>query len=596
MNQNPYGKIIVPYKNPTPGMLPIVGSGKLIGYSYLTEKFLRMQKELGINIAQAAMSASAGDQVFCDVNGEKKYNHDCAKLNYGNSSAIVYGHMPNQEFSLYNAKRAEIKMFIRFEPKSITSLADVEPEGPVWTSNIRFYNVFFRETKMFSDCKAALAGFWLMDEPSLSAFLGLREVRYAILRNELESSSSATSDSFEIPASGSSITISSENVIDYPILSNLYPYLEVDASGSVTDPQSIQLNGILNSCSPNDIQGWGPVKTYKDYFEAYYSNLEPGLVCFDAYPFRHSGDEKLKLSSKFFSSLAFFMQQRKEKGITFWSTILGMGVTLYNKDTGKVSQVKPVPTLSQLKYAVYCSLAFGAQGLVYWRVTEGPNVVTDGKIIEEYKGAPIDKKCARTDTFYLIQEVNQSVRRYQSIFLTEEENLISCDIDACVSQWPETDGNTSANSKDYYKNVPLRVFKNDGIHTFGLLKRVNEGANLAFGIITKKYKGTLQSFKEYLIVVNLDIAKKQEIKLTFTSKVKDEMASPTPPPLITPGSNEYSHSYNTERVNDYSNRENTDDKDERVGTNIEENISSFTGVLNPGDWRIFSSSGYILNT
>ena len=142
----------------------------------------------------------------------------------------------------------------------------------------------------------------------------------------------------------------------------------------------------------------------------------------------------------------------------------------------------------------------------------------------------------------------------------------------------------------------MRVFKNDGIHTFGLLKRVNEGANLAFGIITKKYKGTLQSFKEYLIVVNLDIAKKQEIKLTFTSKVKDEMASPTPPPLITPGSNEYSHSYNTERVNDYSNRENTDDKDERVGTNIEENISSFTGVLNPGDWRIFSSSGYILNT
>ncbi|MDE6084013.1 MAG: hypothetical protein K2G11_05960, partial [Muribaculaceae bacterium] len=597
--QNPNGKIIVPYKNPTPGMLPIVGSGNLTGFSYLTEDFLKLQKDLGINIAQAAMSATGGKQVFCDVGGSTKYGDDCAVFNYDDSTANAWGGFPNQRFSLYNAKNAGMKVFIRLEPESITSLSEVNPEGSVWTSNIEIYNKLFEYTKIDIRNQPALAGFWLIDEPTLSAFWGLREVRYTILRNELRSSTSDTSDPLKIPVSGSSQTISTNKVTDYPILSNLFPYLEGGTNGKFSSSQKKQLNGILNDYASNKVLGWGPVNTYKEYFESYASNLEPGLVCFDAYPFYIKSGEKMKLSPDFFRSLSFMMDQRKKNNITFWSTIQGMRVRLQSKVNGQVivGEEKPAPSEGRLRFAVFCSLAFGAQGLVYWRITPGHDVETsDGFKPQVFDQAAISREGKKTKIGDLIKSVNEEVRRYQSIFLTEEEDLISCDIDACVSQWPETDGNTSANSKDYYKNVPLRVFKNDGIHTFGLLKRVNEGANLAFGIITKKYKGTLQSFKEYLIVVNLDSEKEQEIKLAFTSKVKDEMASPTPPPLITPGSNEYSHAYNTERVNDYSNRENIDDKDERVGTILEETLSSFTGVLKPGDWRIFRASSYIINT
>ena len=600
MNQNPNGKIIVPYKNPTPGMMPIVGSGNLIGFSYLTKDFLRLQKEIGINIAQAAMSASGDNQVFCDVNGITKYGDACAVFNYDDSTANAWGGLPNQRFSLDNASSVGIKVFIRFEPKSITSLNDVKPNGPIWESIINIYDKLFQYTKIDIRNQSSLAGFWLMDEPSLSAFWGLREVRYTVLRNELRSSTSDASDPLKIPVSGSSLTISSENVTSHPILANLFPYLEGGTNGKFSTSQKKQLNGVLNNYSSNKVQGWEPVNTYKDYFESYVSNLEPGLVCFDAYPFYKKSGESIKLSPDFFRSLSFMMDQRKRKNITFWSTIQGMRVRFQSKGNGQtfVTEEKPAPSEGRLRFAVFSSLAFGAQGLVYWRITPGHDVeASDGFKTQVFDQAAISREGKKTEIADIIKNVNDEVRKHQSIFLTDEENLISCDIDACVSQWPETDGRTSTNSKDYYKNVPLRVFENDGVHSFGLLQRVNKGANLAFGMITKKYDGSLKSLFQYLIVVNLDAEHEQEIKLSFTSKVKDETAgsatissSPTTPIRSTAFTTE------TSKVGISESNTNSNILEEKIGTIFEENLSSFAGVLKPGDWKIFRSSSFITNS
>ena len=554
-NMNPNGKLEVKYQNPTPGELPIVGSGNLTSFSYLTFDFLSLQKKCGINIALASMIVNK-NRVFCEIDGKQQTNDTCAIYNYKDFEDkekhpdwLKANSFANQRMSMFNAKKAEMKIFIRMEPGSITEIEGIDPSNSPWTGVFDIYNKFFKDEVLdfYGDWKEkkedeteneteeekkknkknnTIAGYWLKDEPSLSYFWGLRELRYDIIRNELRESKDDNDNPLQIPKPYQKLIITSETVTRFPIISMLFPYLQ-DSNGGLNDSQQVTINGILKTATNNPFKEWKPVNTYQKYVESYVSNLEPGVVCFDSYPFHHKGDGKIMLSAGFFRSLSFYMQQRRLYDYTFWSAIQGMGVTFYKKENNQsiVEQIKPVPTKGQLRFSVFCSLAFGAQGLVYWRITPGHDVTeSDGFVSQKFYGAAIDRDGKPTETFNLIKEINEEVRKYQKIFLTDEESLIESTIDACVSQWPETEGKSSSESKNYYSNGTLQVFANNGIDTFGPLLNINNGANVALGLITKKYSTATNLKRQFLVVVNLDFEEMQPVNLKFTDYVRDEFS------------------------------------------------------------------------
>lgn len=560
-NMNPNEKVEVKYQNPTPGELPIVGSGNLTSFSYLTFDFLSLQKKCGINIALASMIGNE-NRVFCEIDGKQQTNDTCAIYNYKDfedkekhPNWLKANLFANQRMSMFNAKKAEMKIFIRMEPDSITKIEGVNPSNSPWTGVFKLYNNFFKDKELdfFGKWKEkkegetedeteeekkknkknnTIAGFWIKDEPSLSYFWGLRELRYNIIRNELRESKDDKDNPIQIPNPNHKLIIENEAVTRFPIISMLFPYLQ-GSNGGLSDSQRVTINGILETAGiletdkNNPVEGWEPVSTYQKYVESYVSNLEPGVVCFDSYPFHHNGDGKVMLSAGFFRSLSFYMQQRRLYGYTFWSAIQGMGVTFYKKENNQsiIERIKPVPTKGQLRFSVFCSLAFGAQGLVYWRITPGHDVTeSDGFVSQKFYGAAIDRDGKPTETFNLIKEINEEVRKYQKIFLTDEESLIESTIDACVSQWPETEGKSSSESKNYYSNGTLQVFANNGIDTFGPLLNINNGANVALGLITKKYSTATNLKRQFLVVVNLDFEEMQPVNLKFTDYVRDEFS------------------------------------------------------------------------
>ena len=560
-NMNPNEKVEVKYQNPTPGELPIVGSGNLTSFSYLTFDFLSLQKKCGINIALASMIGNE-NRVFCEIDGKQQTNDTCAIYNYKDfedkekhPNWLKANLFANQRMSMFNAKKAEMKIFIRMEPDSITKIEGVNPSNSPWTGVFKLYNNFFKDKELdfFGKWKEkkegetedeteeekkknkknnTIAGFWIKDEPSLSYFWGLRELRYNIIRNELRESKDDKDNPIQIPNPNHKLIIENEAVTRFPIISMLFPYLQ-GSNGGLSDSQRVTINGILETAGiletdkNNPVEGWEPVSTYQKYVESYVSNLEPGVVCFDSYPFHHNGDGKVMLSAGFFRSLSFYMQQRRLYGYTFWSAIQGMGVTFYKKENNQsiIERIKPVPTNGQLRFSVFCSLAFGAQGLVYWRITPGHDVTeSDGFVSQKFYGAAIDRDGKPTETFNLIKEINEEVRKYQKIFLTDEESLIESTIDACVSQWPETEGKSSSESKNYYSNGTLQVFANNGIDTFGPLLNINNGANVALGLITKKYSTATNLKRQFLVVVNLDFEEMQPVNLKFTDYVRDEFS------------------------------------------------------------------------
>lgn len=48
----------VPYSNPTPGELPIMGVGKLPNFTYFDSNTLNLMREAGLNIAEAVLNTS----------------------------------------------------------------------------------------------------------------------------------------------------------------------------------------------------------------------------------------------------------------------------------------------------------------------------------------------------------------------------------------------------------------------------------------------------------------------------------------------------------------------------------------------------------
>ena len=134
---------------------------------------------------------------------------------------------------------------------------------------------------------------------------------------------------------------------------------------------------------------------YSSYLESYLKKFDPEILSFDHYPIR-----KDRFSESYYENLEQVAQAARNKGIPFWTCILSTAHGYY-----------PVPTKTHLRFQVYSSLAYGAQGIqyfTYWIIPAKGN---------DFHDAPVDWKGQTTKVYDLVKQMNREIKDLSPIFL-----------------------------------------------------------------------------------------------------------------------------------------------------------------------------------
>lgn len=139
---------------------------------------------------------------------------------------------------------------------------------------------------------------------------------------------------------------------------------------------------------------------YLDFLRKYIATCRPSLLMSTCYPVTTSGCEE-----DYFMNLEIISKVCQETGLNFWSSILTTPHSIY-----------PKPTKGSLRFQLYSSLAYGAQGIEYNSYTTSGN--------NGYGNALIGRDGKATDTYNLVQEVNKEIQARAFVFLHSDTKYV----------------------------------------------------------------------------------------------------------------------------------------------------------------------------
>lgn len=163
---------------------------------------------------------------------------------------------------------------------------------------------------------------------------------------------------------------------------------------------------------------------FDDYLDKFQQYFTPALFCYDYYPFfefnslifeglgevpnyRKLQEGEITEANNYFTNLEIFSEISKARSRPFWTTICSM--TMLNL---KNKHFRPVETEQFLRYQVFCALAYGAQGIVYWAY---PTIKTQKG--ESFISALLNRNDKQTASWYFAQKINEEIQQYRHIFL-----------------------------------------------------------------------------------------------------------------------------------------------------------------------------------
>ena len=142
------------------------------------------------------------------------------------------------------------------------------------------------------------------------------------------------------------------------------------------------------------------VKTYPEYLRAASATLCQQLS-FDFYPITTAG-----VRPTWYHNLEMIRQESTRTGKPFWAFVLSVPHNVpFTPNT-----YYPTPTMGSLRLQVYSNLAYGAQGIQYFTYWT-PN---SGRF--SYHDAPIDTDGKKTNTYPLVQQMNQELKQVAKLF------------------------------------------------------------------------------------------------------------------------------------------------------------------------------------
>ena len=134
----------------------------------------------------------------------------------------------------------------------------------------------------------------------------------------------------------------------FPALGNLVAYLRQ------RDPLHLAYINLFPTYATNEqLATKGDVATaYWEYLRGYTEQVKPSLVSYDHYQFRLKGD-----SDQYFLNLAMIRHAAQDAGVPFLNIV---------QACTWAPDVMRVPNANELRYLVYSTLAYGAQGISYY--------------------------------------------------------------------------------------------------------------------------------------------------------------------------------------------------------------------------------------
>lgn len=142
--------------------------------------------------------------------------------------------------------------------------------------------------------------------------------------------------------------IDEPNASQFPALGRLVAYLRD------RDPRHLAYINLFPTYANNEQLGTkGDVVTaYREHLRLYVEQVKPALISYDHYQFRLKGD-----SDQYFLNLAMIRRAAQEAGVPFLNIVQAC---TWAPDAMRI------PNPDELRYLVYSTIAYGAQGISYY--------------------------------------------------------------------------------------------------------------------------------------------------------------------------------------------------------------------------------------
>jgi hypothetical protein len=137
------------------------------------------------------------------------------------------------------------------------------------------------------------------------------------------------------------------NATNFPALGKLVDYLRTQ------DPAHLAYINLFPTYASNEQLGnqGNTTQAYQEHLRQYVDIVKPALISYDHYQFATNGD-----TSQYFLNLALIRQAAHNSGLPFLNIVQAC----------TWSPSMRVPTAPEMRYLVYTTLAYGAQGISYY--------------------------------------------------------------------------------------------------------------------------------------------------------------------------------------------------------------------------------------
>lgn len=273
--------------------------------------------------------------------------------------------------------------------------------------------------------------------------------------------------------------------------------------------------------------------SYSGYLDIIQTAFQPAVWSYDYYPVRYSNSKWIEsydggshdmcpgLTDPIKSSVdltfgAFYVFLEKMSRISkrtlrpFWAFCESQSHFSFRTEDGKyvLNAAYPPATLAYLRFEAFSSLAYGAQGILYYTYWYHPN--------SNVCSALLDEKGDKTPAWHAARQVNSEIRAYEEVFLGAE--MVSC---RHLGETP----------KDGQGEIQLNEMKLE--FPFGPLDNLTIPAGGEGVLVSQLHNGC----RRFLVVVSHSIKSSQRIQMLFSKFTEVTELTPTPlTSLSTPGS------------------------------------------------------------
>lgn len=260
----------------------------------------------------------------------------------------------------------------------------------------------------------------------------------------------------------------------------------------------------------------GSKEEYENYVNQFQKVFHPSFFSYDLYPITKNNCSVIgSFQSGFYYDLELYSNLARATGTPFWVFVQSMAWM-----HGDMEHYHPEATLAMIRFEVFASLGYGAQGISYWTYHQRPWSIKYNKVINDkgepeevrtienintkgseiYFSALLDLEDKKTASWHYAKKVNEEVKRYTDVFL-------GCTCEECKHVFENAEYDSAKNPESILKRIT------NYIHV-GPLSYVTANAN---GIQISRLSN---NGRKYLLIVNRDILNFQMVEFHFYDDFK----------------------------------------------------------------------------